>query len=76
MRADGLLTVVAHGGWSIKLEHYLHAIRYKPGALKNAEALRHVSPLFVYLLKSVGVEERRGKPCFTIVCVLAKVCGR
>ena len=31
---------VAHGGWSIKLEHYLHTLRYKPGALKNAEALR------------------------------------
>ena len=65
MRADGLLTVVAHGGWSIKLEHYLHAIRYKPGALKNAEALRHVSPSFVYLLKSVDVEERRGTPLST-----------
>ena len=31
---------MAHGGWSIKLEHYLHTLRYKPGALKNAEALR------------------------------------
>ena len=65
MRADGLLTVVAHGGWSIKLEHYRHTLRYKPGALKNAEALRHVSPSFVYLLKSVGVEERRGTPLST-----------
>ena len=64
MRADGLLSVVAHGGWSIKLEHYLHTLRYKPGALKNAET-RHVSPSFVYLLKSVGVEERRGTPLST-----------
>lgn len=31
---------VGHGEWSIKLEHYLHTLRYKPGALKNAEALR------------------------------------
>ena len=65
MCADGLLTVVAHGGWSIKLEHYLHTLRDKPGALKNAEALRHVSPSFVYLLKSVGVEKRRGTPLST-----------
>jgi histidine ammonia-lyase len=65
MRADGLLSVVALGSWSIKLEHYLHTLRDKPGALKNAEALRHVSPSFVYLLKSVGVEERRGTPLST-----------
>lgn len=42
--ADGKVVAehakVAHGGWSIKLEHYLHTLRYKPGALKNAEALR------------------------------------
>ena len=31
---------VGRGDWSIKLEHYLHTLRYKPGALKNAEALR------------------------------------
>ena len=31
---------VGHGDWSIKLEHYLHTLRYKPGALKNAETLR------------------------------------
>ena len=31
---------VGHGEWSIKLEHYLHTLRYKPGALENAEALR------------------------------------
>lgn len=28
------------GEWHILLEHYLHTLSYKPGALKNAEALR------------------------------------
>lgn len=31
---------VGKGEWSIKLSHYLHTLRYKPGALKHSEALR------------------------------------
>ena len=31
---------VERGEWHILLEHYLHTLSYKPGALKNAEALR------------------------------------
>lgn len=42
---DGNAVVATHekvpaGVWRIKLEHYLHTLSYKPGALKNAEALR------------------------------------
>ena len=31
---------IEKGGWHILLDHYLHTLSYKPGALKNAEALR------------------------------------
>lgn len=48
---------VASGEWSIKLEHYLNTLSYKPGALKNAEALRQAPEGLQKLFRECFINE-------------------